>query len=76
MGSSFHNNAPQMKKTLKIICIFSTACTEKESACFQDLPEVPEEEVFLLGETVEVKDCPVVDEATKLSFCVDCVPLA
>lgn len=53
-----------------------TAYIEKESVCFQDLPEVPEAEVFLSGETVEEKDRPIVDEATKLSFCANCVPLA
>lgn len=39
-------------------------------------PEVPEAEVFVLGETVEVKDCPVVGAAPKLSFCGNCAPLA
>lgn len=39
-------------------------------------PEVPEAEVFLSGETVEGKDCSVVDAASKLSFCANCVTLA
>lgn len=76
MWSSFQNKAQQKKKRLKIICILLTACIEKESVCFQDLPEVPEAEVFLSGETVEEKDDPVADAASKLLFCASCCPLA
>lgn len=39
-------------------------------------PELPEAEVVVLGETVVVKDCPVVVAASKLSFCGNCAPLA
>jgi len=44
--------------------------------CFQDLPEVPGAEVVFHREIVEEKDHPLVDEASKLSFCANSVPLA
>lgn len=74
MWSSFQNNGQQMKKRLKIICILLPACIEKESVCFQDLPGVPEREVFLPGVTVRVKDRPVVGVAPKFSVCANWVP--
>lgn len=76
MRSSFQNNAQQMKKRLKIICILLPACRENGSVCFQDLPEVPEGEVLLSGETVEEEDSPVVGAAPKFSVCANCVPFA
>lgn len=39
-------------------------------------PGVPEAEVFAFGDTVEEKDCPIVDAESKLSFCANCAPLA
>lgn len=72
---SFQDNAQQMKK-FEVICIFLTVCIGKQSVCFQDLPEVPGAEVVFCRETVDEKDCLVVDEASKLSLRVNCFTLA
>ena len=65
-----------MKKRFEIICIFLTVCIEKQSVYFQDVPEVPGAEVVFCREIVEEKDHPLVDEASRLSLCANCVPLA
>lgn len=49
-----------------MICIFLTVCIGKYSVRFQDIPEVPGAEVGFCRGTVEEKDNPAVDEASKL----------